>query len=163
MQKQVFDPRSVGFFQSILLAIFSITALFGIQYPATPDELTGEIITTVSTSGYYALVGILLTSIIAPVYNFIKKGIKVTWANIFGSTVTWVSIGGIAIAGAALVGLQIDPDTPLAIVTAITGRDWGTLVSLLFTSVLLPVIRWIKQKQTDQSEAKKTHPTYQRE
>lgn len=147
MQKQIFDPRSVGFVQSILLAVFSITALLGIQYPTTPEQLTGDIINTVSTSGYYSLVGILLTSIIAPVYNFIKKGVKITWSAIFGSTVTWVSLGGIVVSGAALVGLHIDPGTPAAIVTAIIGRDWGTLISLLVTAVVIPVIRFIKAKQ----------------
>ena len=146
-QNSAFDPKSTGFIASILTAIFTITGLAGIEYPQAPNVISDDLINTFSTTGIYGILGILAVSVIAPIYNFLRKKIPLTWGNVFSSTVTWVSLGGIVVSGLLFVKLEIPQTAPAEITAAVYAKNWTLLGSLLVGSVLIPFIRWLKSRK----------------
>lgn len=145
--KKVFDAGSPGFIASIITAILTITGLAGIEYPQLPADIADQLVSTFNESGVYAVVGILIVNIVAPIWNFIRKKEKLNWKNVFGSVTTWLSLAGVAISGFLLFNLQIPTDAPGQIAGAITARNWSLLGSLLVVTLIIPVIRWIRDRK----------------
>lgn len=145
MKKQIFSASSPGFLYTVIVLALTALAAAGVQFPATPEAITGDIITGLSQSGIWAISGILLTSILFPFYNAYKKGLH--WMDIWGSTATYIAFGNALFSAVLLTGIVIPPGTAEAIVGAIQMKDWGGLFTLVLTNVATPVIRWIKDRK----------------
>lgn len=143
--KTVFDPKSPGFWATVITAILSAMATGGIEFNVPAADLANQLVSTFNTSGIYAVFGILFVNVAGPVYNFVRKKIPFSWDAILGSTTTWVSLGSIAVSALVLFwGFEIPADTPADVAAAIAARNWGLLGSLAVVSILIPVIRGIK-------------------
>lgn len=145
---KVFNAASPGFLYSLIVAALTILAVSGIHFPSSAEVLAGQITTTLSTGGVFAIAGILISSIIFPIYNAVKSGLKFNLSTIFGSTLTWVAIGNMIVSLLLLTGLVLPEGTVEQIVGFVQAKDWIGLGTLLLTSIVPTVVRWIKQRQT---------------
>lgn len=143
-QAVAFSTTSPGFIYSLLVGGLTIVALAGVNFSQAPAELAGEITSSISSGGYYSLIGILAASVIFPVWNAYKKG-SLSFRGIFKNTLTWIALGNIVFAGVALTGLTFPDGTVESIVGAVAAKDWTSLVSILVTVVFTTVARFIKK------------------
>ena len=131
---------------SVIVAALSIFAIAGVQFPNTPDEIGREITNLLSTSGFWALIGVAASSIFFPIYNAWKKG-NLTFKGIFSNTLTWVAIFVLFFDALALFGLNFPAGTAEQLAYAIYAKDWTSLISMFFTVILPVVVRFIKDKK----------------
>ena len=143
--KQVFDASSPGFLYTVIVSALTIFAASGVSFPADPGAIAGEITTLLSTGGFFAIVGVVVASIGFPIWNAWKKG-ALTFGGLFSSTLTWIALGNILFAGLALLGLSLPDGTVEQIVYGIAQKDWTALFSLLVTTIVPAVVRFIKDK-----------------
>jgi hypothetical protein len=117
--------------------------MFNIEFEQPIGALADSLGTTLSTQGIYAIVGILVVSVLGPIYTAIsKKSVMAIWSSI--STWTYLSI---AIASVlTLLGIAVPPGSAEALVAAIWAKDWATVGTIGTISFLVPLIRWIKSK-----------------
>lgn len=146
-KKAVFDASSPGFLYSVIVALLAIFAASGVHFPDTPAETATEITTLLSTSGFWALIGVAASSILFPIYNAWKKG-DLSFRGIFSNTLTWVAIGVLVFDALALFGLKFPDGTAEQLVYAIYAKDWSALISMFFTVILPVVVRFIKEQRT---------------
>lgn len=149
-QKKVFDAGSPGFTYTLLVSALALFAWAGVEFPDKPAELAGELTTAISGGGWYALLGIIASSIGFPIYNAYKKG-SLTFKGIFGSTLTWVAIANVVFAGIALTGFVLPEGTAEALVNAVFVKDWSSLATIVFGTILPAVVRFIKDKNQAQA------------
>lgn len=152
MQKK-FDVTSPGFIYTLVVLALSIFAASGVQFADDPQTLAVGIVTTLSESGVYAIIGVLISSVIFPVWNFVKQGGKFTVKNIFSSTLVWFAIGNTALALVALTGFLIPAETVGNVIGAIQTKDWGALTLTIFANIVNPLIRYLKDKNAAQLAA----------
>ncbi len=145
--KQVFDVKSPGFLYTVIVSLLAIFAASGVEFPDKPAELANDITTVLSSGGWYALVGIIVSSVLSPLYNAYKKG-ALSLKGIFGSTLTYVALFNIAFSALALIGFSLPEGTAENLVYAIFAKDWSALASILFGTILPAVVRLIKDKNT---------------
>lgn len=148
MQKKNFDPASPGFLYTIITSVLTLLAIAGIEFPKAVTTIAGELTTSLSSGGVYAIIGVLIASVIFPIINFIKSGKTFSFSSFFGSTLTWVAIGNAVLAVIALSGFTLPDGTVEQIVGAIAAKDWMGLISMLALTVGTTLIRWIKDRQT---------------
>jgi len=146
-----FDIKSAGFIQSVIVALLAIFAATGVTFPKDVDVLGTELVTSFSTGGFYAIIGILITSVIFPLYNFFSKGGKFSLPAIFSRVNTWLSIGYVLAALIALTGFVLPDGSVDQIVYAIQAKDWWALISILVSTVGTTFIRWLKERQASKS------------
>ena len=146
MNGNTFNAASPGFLYSLITASLTIFAVAGVSFPKDPADLSGEIVTSLSSGGVYAIIGVLIASVIFPIYNFFKGGGKFSLGAIFSSTLTWVAIGTAGLAAVALTGIMVPDGTVQAIIGAVQTKDWMGLISILVINIGNPLIRWIKEK-----------------
>lgn len=144
--KPIFDANSPGFLYTVLVGVLAIFAWAGVSFPEKPAELAGDLTTTLSSGGWYALLGIIASSVLFPIYNAYKKK-QLTFNGIFGSTLTWVAILNIVFAGIALTGFTLPDGTAEQIVYAAFAKDWSSLATIVFGTILPAVVRFIKDKK----------------
>lgn len=143
--KTVFDASSPGFLYSVIVAVLAIFAAAGVHFPDAPAETANEITNLLSTSGFWALIGVAASSILFPIYNAWKKG-QLSFKGIFSSTLTWVAIFVLFFDALALFGLKFPDGTAEQLVYAIYAKDWTSLISMFFTVILPVIVRFIKDK-----------------
>ena len=143
--KQVFDASSPGFLYTVIVAALTILAISGVQFPDNPEDTARELTNLLSTSGFWALIGVAASSILFPVYNAWKKG-NLTFRGIFSNTLTWVALFVLFFDILALFGLNFPPGTAEQLAYAIYAKDWTSLTSMLLTVILPAVVRFIKDK-----------------
>jgi hypothetical protein len=112
-----------------------------------PERVAGEITSSLTQGGVYAIIGVLISSVIFPIWNFFKAGGKVTLKVVFGSVLFWVALANSALALIALTGFTIPEGTVEQVVGFVMAKDWGALITIIFTNVLNPLIRFIKEKR----------------
>lgn len=145
-QKKLFDAGSPGFIYTLIVSVLAIFAWAGVEFPDKPAELAGEITTLLSSGGFYAIIGVLVASVAFPIWNAAQKK-KLTFDGIFSSTLTWIALGNILFAGLALTGFLLPDGTVEQIVYAIEAKDWGSIISMLVTTIIPAVVRFIKDKK----------------
>lgn len=148
MKKPVFDPASPGFLYTIIVAILGIFATFGVSFPITVTELGEKITTSLNAGGIYSVVIIIMASVFFPIYNRIKNG-----GPIMASTLTWIALANILLSVIALTGFTLPAGTVEQLVGAVQTKDWFALISLLATTIIPAVVRFIKSKSKPASAA----------
>jgi hypothetical protein len=143
-QAPVFSASSPGFLYSVIVAALTIFAAAGVSFPASPGEVSGEIVTLLSTGGFYAILGVLAASVAFPLWNAYQKG-ALSFHGVFSSSLTWVAIVVAIFSGLALVGLDFPDGTAEQLVYAVFAKDWVALAGVFFNAVLPTVVRFIKK------------------
>ena len=146
-KNKIFDAKSPGFLYSVIIGVLTIFAVIGIQFPTPVEILAGDIETTLSTSGIYAIIGVVISSVIFPIYNAFKSGLKFNFTTVFSSTLTWIALGNIVLALLALTGFVLPDGTLEQIIGAVQTKDWISLGGLFFTTIVPTFVRWVKDRQ----------------
>ena len=141
----VFNAASPGFVYTVMVSALTVLALAGVQFPDNPADIAADLSNLLSTSGFWALIGVAVSSVAFPIYNAWKKG-DLSFKGIFSNTLTWVAIAVLVFYGVALIGLNFPAGTGEQIVYAVFAKDWSALVSILVTTVLPAIVRFIKEK-----------------
>jgi hypothetical protein len=144
-QQKFFDAGSPGFIYAVLTAALTIFAASGVTFPKPPADLGTELVSSFSTGGIYALIGIIIASVAFPIYNAIKAGVF-SLKGVFSRNLTWIAIGNAVAAGIALTGFVLPAGTTEQIIGAISMKDWGGLISILGLTVVNTLIRFLKEK-----------------
>lgn len=145
-QKQVFNASSPGFVYTVLVSALTILALAGVQFPDNPADIALDLSNLLSTSGFWALIGVAVSSIAFPIYNAWKKG-DLSFKGIFSNTLTWVAIAVLVFDGLALFGLNFPAGTAEQLVYAVFAKDWSSLISIIVTVIFPAVVRFIKESK----------------
>lgn len=146
-QKQNFDPKSPGAVYSLATLVLTILALLGIGFPDSIANISGQLQTSIQGGSYFALIGIVGGSVLFPVWNLIQKKQKLNWKNLFGSTANVVALGNAFLGVVALTGFYLPDGTVEQIVAAVTVKDWGALASVIINTVIVALVRWVKDKK----------------
>ena len=147
MAGKAFNASSPGFLYSIIVAILATFAATGIQFPASPDALAGTITTSLSSGGVYAIIGVLITSVIFPIYNHFSSKGKFDFKAIFSKVSTWIAWGTAGLSAIALTGFVLPDGTLEQVIGAIQQKDWMSLISILALTVGNTLIRFLKDRQ----------------
>ena len=142
----VFNSASPGFLYTVIVTALTLLALAGVQFPDNPADTATDLVNLLSTSGFWALIGVAASSIFFPVYNAWKKG-DLSFRGIFTNVLTYVALAVLAFDAMALFGLNFPAGTAENIVYAVFAKDWSSLISILVTVVLPTVVRFIKDKK----------------
>lgn len=145
--QKFFDAGSSGFLYSVITTALTIFAASGVQFPKVPGELGTDLVTSFSTGGVYALIGVMVASVIFPIYNAIAAK-TFSFAGVFSRNLTWIAIGNLIAAAIALTGFVLPDGTAEQLVGAVSVKDWGGLISILGLTVVNTLIRYIKEKTT---------------
>lgn len=129
------------------MAFLTIFAVSGVHFPTPAEILAGQITTTLSTGGLYAIIGVVISSVAFPIYNAVRSGLKFSLQTIFQSTLTWIALGNIVLSLLAITGLVLPDGTVEQVIAAVQTKDWISLISLLATSIVPTIIRWIKDRK----------------
>lgn len=146
-QKQNFDPKSPGAVYSLATLVLTILALLGIGFPDSIANISGQLQTSIQGGSYFALIGIVGGSVLFPIWNLIQKKQKLNWKNLFGSTANVVALGNAFLGVVALTGFYLPSGTVEQIVAAVTVKDWGALASVVINTVIVALVRWVKDKK----------------
>jgi len=145
-----FDAGNLNFWARLLIFGFSVLALIGIKFPDTPTDMAVDITTSLSTSGFIAVVGILAISVIMPIYNFVRTKPKINFMAILASPNFWIYLGSFVFGIAVLYGINIPDGTAEQIVGAIYAKDWTGLFSIAVANIVDPLVRWFRDRRTEQ-------------
>ncbi len=140
--QKAFSLSSKNLWFQVALLLLAIGAGLGINFPSSPEAIAGDIVNTFSNSGIYAVVGILVVSVIGPIYNFVKSKPKLSLKAFLADANNWVYIVGFISAGAVLIGINIPAGTAEQLVVAVFARDWAAVASVAVGSVVVPLVRF---------------------
>lgn len=143
--QKFFEVSSPGFLYSVIVSSLTIFAGAGVAFPKVPIDLGAEIVNSFNTGGVYALIGVIVASVVFPIYNAISAG-TFSLKGIFSRNLTWIALGNIAVSGLALTGFVLPDGTPEQIVGAVSAKDWMSVVSIVALTVGNTLLRLIKQK-----------------
>ena len=143
--QKFFEVSSPGFLYSVIVSALAIFAGAGVAFPKVPIDLGAEIVNSFNTGGVYALIGVIVASVVFPIYNAISAG-TFSLKGIFSRNLTWIALGNIAVSGLALTGFVLPDGTPEQIVGAVSPKDWMSVVSIVALTVGNTLLRLIKQK-----------------
>jgi len=146
--KQVFSTSSPGFIYSITSAILTILAIIGVSFADPIHVLSGQVETSIQGGSFFALVTLVVGSVLFPVWNLIQKKQKINLKTIFGSTANIIALGQALLGIIALTGFVLPAGSLEQVVSAVKMKDWGALIGLLVTSIVPTIIRFIKSKKT---------------
>lgn len=143
--QKFFDTGSSGFVYAVITTALSIFAASGVTFPKVPAELGTELVNSYSTGGVYALIGVMVASVIFPIYNAIQAK-TFSLKGIFSRNTTWIALGNLAIAAIALTGFVLPNGTTEQIVGAVSLKDWGSVISIIGLNVVNTLLRYIKDQ-----------------
>lgn len=139
--QQNFSAANPNFWARLLIFFFSVVAMLGVQFPQAPEALTGNILNTLSSGGTYAVIGVLVVSVIMPIVNLVRTKPKINVYTLIGSTNFWIYAASFVFGILVLFGIQVPDGTAEAMVSAAWVKDWGSLFSIALTNLLDPIIR----------------------
>ena len=143
---KTFDASSPGFLYTVLVGVLTIFTVSGVHFPTPAEQLAGDLVSTLSQGGIYALIGVLVSSVIFPIWNAAKFGLK-SLKEIFSSVLTWIALGNILLAAVALTGFVLPDGTLEQVILAVQMKDWSALAGVLFTTIIPTLVRFIKDKK----------------
>lgn len=141
--QKAFDTKSPNLWAQLVIAILGLLGIMGIQFPASPDQLGNEIVTTLSNGSLFAVFSLMGVSVIMPIVNYIRSKPKPTLAGFFGNPNTWIYIVTFVLGLLVLRGISIPAGTADALVSAAFAKDWIALINVVAVGILSPFIRWL--------------------
>lgn len=142
---QKFSAGSSNFLVNILNFLLGALALSGVSFPTDPANITLDLANTLSSTGWVAVVGLVIVNIVSPLYHAFKDK-TFSFKGILSSSNFWIQAGTLAASLIVLLGITFPTGTVEQIVGAVYAKDWAGLAIVLFTNVLNPLIRWFKDK-----------------
>ena len=143
--KATFSAKSPNLWINVLNFVLATIAIAGVELPANPQSISTDIVNTLSQSGYIAVAGIVLLNVANPIYYaFIKNSFN--FKAILSSSNFWIQAGTLGVSLLVLLGLVIPDGTVEQVVGAIYANDYSGLVVVMFTNIVNPVIRWLKNR-----------------
>lgn len=143
--KKVFNAASPGFLYTLIVSALTIFAASGVTFPDNPQDIAGHITTLLSTGGFFAIIGVIVSSVAFPIWNAYQKG-NLSFNGIWRNTFTWIALGNLVFAAIALTGFVLPDGTVEQIVAAISAKDWTALISMFVTTIIPAIVRFIKQR-----------------
>ena len=140
--QKAFSLSSKNLWFQVVLLLLAIAAGLGINFPSSPEAIAGDIVNTFTNSGIYAVIGILVVSVIGPIYNFIKSKPKLSFSAFIADANNWVYIVSFLASGAILLGINIPAGTADQLVAAVFARDWAGIASVAVGSIVVPLVRY---------------------
>lgn len=141
-----FNSASPGFLYAVIVAVLMVlTGVFGVNFPGTPDQIAGEIFASLNNFGIFALIGVVVSSIVLPVWNA-RTTAGFSWKKLISSRLTLIAVVNLALSGLALIGLVFPDGMVDQIFAAVGAQDWTGLIVIFFNVFLPTVLRWIKTK-----------------
>jgi uncharacterized membrane protein len=150
---KVFNASNPNFWARLLIFALSVLTLIGIKFPDSPAVIADQVTTVISTSGFYAVLGILVVSLIMPIYNFVKTKPNVTLSAVIGSPNFWIYALSFVFGLAVLYGIKIPDGTAEQVIGAIYQKDWIGLLNIAFINIIDPIIRFFRDKKNAQTTA----------
>lgn len=148
----VFSKKSAYLWGNIITFLLGSAALVGIQLPASPDQISGELVKLIEGGSLYAVITMVVVNIIVPVFNFVRKGGKVNLLDLIGSASFWIAFGSLVVSIVVSVwGIDIPADTPQSVVGAVFGRDFAMLAFIVVANIVNPIVRYFKDKRNQQA------------
>jgi|JI9StandDraft_1071089.scaffolds.fasta_scaffold591568_2 hypothetical protein len=144
--QKAFDTKSPNFWAQLVIAVLGLLSILGIQFPSSPDQLGGEIVTTLSTGSLFMVFSLMGVSVIMPIVNYIRSKPKPTLAGFFGNPNTWVYIVSFALGLLIWRGIPIDAGTAESLVGAVFAKDWVALIGVVATGIISPLVRWLMDR-----------------
>jgi len=142
-----FSSSSFPFLYSLVVAILTTFAASGVKFPGTAEEIAGQVTTGLSAGGFYAIIGVVITSLLFPLFNyFITMKGKFSFTAVFTKVSTWVAWGNALLAGVAITGFTLPNGTVEQVIGAIQTKDWMSLISILALTVGNTLIRFLKDR-----------------
>jgi len=151
--KKNFSATNPNFIARLMIFGLSILTIIGVQFPESPEMITDKITTTISTSGFVAVAGILLISVLMPIYNLVKTKPKITLSTIIGNPNFWIYAASFALGLLVMIGINIPDGTAAQLVGAIYAKDWGALVTLAFANIIDPIVRYFLDRKNTREAA----------
>lgn len=142
MKKTVFNPASPGFLYTITVLVLTAFAAAGAEIP-NPEQVAAGITTTLSDSGFFAVVGVLVSSVLFPIWNAWQKGV-LNFRGILTSSTTWGAAIVALFSVIALFGLHFPPGTAEQLAALLFAKDWGALASMVVTVIVPTIVRFVK-------------------
>lgn len=143
---KTFDSGSYGFIYAVIVAVLTIlTGVFGVNFPGSPDQIATEVFTSLNNFGIFALIGVVVSSIVLPVWNA-RTTAGFSWQKLISSRLTLIAVVNLALSGLALIGLVFPDGMVDQIFAAVGAQDWTGLIVIFFNVFLPTVLRWIKEK-----------------
>lgn len=146
--KKVFDSKSPGFAYSIAAFVLTLLAIIGVQFTQPIGDLSSQLETSIHGGSYLALLGLIAGSVLFPIWNLIQKKQKITLGTIFGSTANIIALVNALLGVIAVTGFVLPDGTVEQVIAAVKTKDWVALISLLITTIVPTIIRFIKSKKT---------------
>lgn len=144
-KKASFSTGSSNLWVNVINLILSGIAIAGVALPQTPAEITAELSTTLSSTGWIAVIGLIIVNIGSPLYHALAKG-SFNFKAILGSSNFWVQVFSLVSALVASFGIIFPSGTGDQLVGAIYAKDWFTLGFVLVTNIMNPLIRWFRDR-----------------
>lgn len=142
-----FSASNLNFWARLLIFAFSILSLIGIKFPDNPTDMAVDITTSLTTTGFIGVVGILAISVIMPIYNFVRSKPKINFLALLGSPNFWIYFGTFVFGIAVLFGINIPDGTAEQVVAAIYAKDWTALFSIAVANIVDPIVRWFRDRR----------------
>ncbi|MGL6009655.1 MAG: hypothetical protein ACRC1D_09390 [Culicoidibacterales bacterium] len=148
-----FDAGNPNFTARIIIFFLSVGALAGIKFPGDPALVAENVTNALSGGGYIAVLGVLATSVIMPIINFIRskpsKNFREVFFNLVGSANFWIYLGSFVLGIMVLLGIEIPEATSEQAVGAIFEKDWIGLILIAATNILDPIIRYFRDRKKE--------------
>lgn len=143
---KVFDAGSPGFLYTVIVSLLTVlTGVFGVTFPGTGDQIAGDVVTSLNSFGIFALVGVVVSSIILPIWNA-RRTAGFTWKKLIDSRLTWIALLNIVLSVLAIFGLVFPDGIVEQIFAAAGARDWTAIIFIGVNVIFPTVVRWIKSK-----------------
>ncbi len=143
---QTFEANSPGFLYAVIVTVLMVlTGVFGISFPGTPDQIAGEIFASLNNFGIFALIGVIVSSVILPIWNA-RTTAGFSWKKLISSRFTLIALVNLVLSGLAIIGLVFPDGMVDQIFAAVGAQDWTGLIVIFFNVLLPTILRFIKAK-----------------
>lgn len=149
MSNKIFDSANPNLWAQVLIAVLGLFSAAGVNWDAA--TLGDSIFVTITSGSYFSLLTIAATSVLMPIWNWIRSD-KLTLKEFIGKPNTLVYLITLVLALLALLGINTTPNAAGEIVRLIQAQDWGSLIGLIFTSILSPLFRYLLDKVRNKND-----------
>lgn len=144
-----FSIKSPNFWLSILIAFFGVLTATGIELPADPQTFAGNLLQSVTTQGWFGLIGTFGASLFGLVYQIYNKVRDGGWniPALLGSPNTVLYLVGLLGSIFTINGISISSESLQTLVSAIYNADYFGAIAAAF-GIIQILVRYFRNKRT---------------